>query len=182
MKKHYIRIILFATLVAIFVRLFIFETYKVTSNSMSPNLLKGDIVLVLNCAFNLKVPFTNIEIAAWKKPKRSEVVVFTLEKNPWKNFIKRIFAIEGDFVEAKNGSLFVNNNEDKYLRNIALETSTKVPQGHFFVMGDNLSSSIDSRVWGVIPNSLLKGKVLMVLFSTDENGKIRKDRIGKIVN
>lgn len=187
MKKRYFSIIVFASLFAVFVRLFVIESYKVTSNSMAPVLLKGDIVLVLTCAFNVRIPFTSIEIIKWKKPLRSEIVVFSLAKNPGKNFIKRVIAIEGDAVEVKDGTLFVNGKEEMSLRAITSEEKrtfpkTQVPKGHFFVVGDNFSLSVDSRVWGTIPDSLLNGKVLMVLFSMDENGRIRKNRIGKMIN
>ena len=182
---------------------------------MYPNLLSGDLVFVSKFDFNLHLPFSTYEIVRFRRPRHSEVVVFSLPDRGMEGFVKRVVAVEGDKVAIKDGTLVVNGTpvrsqlfngavlpsekqfhlsweeEEpgvKYLIQVPDHKNGKdygpvdVPTGHFFVLNDNREDLNDSRVWGPIPNSCLKGKVALVWLSVSPTGGIRKDRTGLRVN
>jgi signal peptidase I len=194
-QRRVIKAFFVATLVALSIRLFVFEDYRITSDSMAPQLFKGDLVLVFKSAFNLRFPFSNFELVRTGKPKHSDIVAFSVPDEPYRAYIKRVVAVGGDTLELKKGELWVNQKKLSYkLLTDAREKvwSKKVweewpsgksypvatnegtlkdygpidiPEGHFFVLGDNRNESIDSRLWGPLPHSCLKGKLAWVWFS-----------------
>lgn len=192
-RRSIIKLFLISTVSALLVRLFVVEDYRIVSNSMFPNLETGKLILVSKSSFSLKLPFSSYEIIKFARPKRAEIVAFSLPEKSNVTYVKRIVAVAGDRVEIKEGNLYVNGAlaqtkpESSSLREIAssdknIQTEqiaesapytisiepeklpnygpVDVPPNHFFALGDNRTESVDSRSWGPVPYSCLKGRVL----------------------
>jgi len=107
--REYTESIGVAVLIALFLRAFVVEAFKIPSGSMIPTLQVGDHIFVNKFIYGVRVPFTNIKFGMdYRKPKRGEVIVFIYPKEPDKDFIKRIVAIEGDTVEVRDNQVFIN--------------------------------------------------------------------------
>lgn len=198
--RHFLSLFLIATVAALGVRFLILEDFRVSSDSMFPTLLKGDLVFVSKSAFNLRLPFSSYELLSFKSPARGSVVAFTLPERGLDNFVKRVVAVEGDRVMIQNGVLHVNEQPAEYVvqeKGLVEEKTpwgsyhivweqekvkdygpVDVPKGHFFALGDNRLDSVDSRTWGPVPYSCLRGKVTLVWLSMAANGNILGNRIG----
>lgn len=188
--------ILIALILALFIRAFIVQAYKIPSGSMVPTLLIGDYLLVNKLAYGIKNPLKNDFLYFRRLPKRQEIVVFTYPLNKKLDFIKRVIGLPGDTIQIINKKVYVNGKllKEPYVRFTDSEIypkeisprdnygPVKVPPKHIFVMGDNRDQSYDSRFWGFVPIKYLKGKALIIYFSWDSNHfKVRFNRIGKII-
>jgi len=175
----------FWPLVAIFiVRTFLFEPYQIPSGSMMPGLKEGDFILVNKYAYGLKINRTDNPFALASDPDYGDVVVF-LEPNSKIPFIKRLIAKPGDRIAYRNKVIYLNGvplpqeiiekNQQEYLLKEIFSSSSRtiritqpqrndfmdeiiVPEGQYFVMGDNRDNSNDSRYWGFVPRSHFFGK------------------------
>src|SRR5512146_432399 len=107
--KEWIEPLLIAAIVALFIRQFIVEAFKIPSGSMIPTLTIGDHLLVNKFVYGPRIPFTDTRIFRWKEPKRGDIIVFKYPENEDKNFIKRVVGLPGDKIEIKNGILFIND-------------------------------------------------------------------------
>ncbi len=107
--KEWIEPFLIAAVVALFIRQFVVEAFKIPSGSMIPTLTIGDHLLVNKFIYGPRIPFTDTRIFAWKEPKRGDIIVFKYPENETKNFIKRVVGLPGDKIEIKNGKLFIND-------------------------------------------------------------------------
>jgi signal peptidase I len=107
--KEWIEPFLIAAVVALFIRQFVVEAFKIPSGSMIPTLDIGDHLLVNKFIYGPRLPFTDIRIFTWKEPKRGEIIVFKYPENETKNFIKRVIGLPGDKLEIKKGILFIND-------------------------------------------------------------------------
>lgn len=107
--KEWIEPFLIAAIVALFIRQFIVEAFKIPSGSMIPTLTIGDHLLVNKFVYGPRIPFTDTRIFTWKEPKRGEVIVFKYPENEDKNFIKRVVGLPGDKIQIVNGKLFIND-------------------------------------------------------------------------
>ena len=189
--------ILIALILALFIRAFIVQAYKIPSGSMVPTLLIGDYLLVNKLAYGIKNPLKNDFLYFRRLPKRQEIVVFTYPLNKKLDFIKRVIGLPGDTIQIINKKVYVNGKllKEPYVRFTDSEIypkeisprdnygPVKVPPKHIFVMGDNRDQSYDSRFWGFVPIKYLKGKALIIYFSWDsKHFKVRFNRIGKIIN
>jgi signal peptidase I len=157
------------------IRPFIIEPFKIPTGSMRSTLLEGDLILVNKFVYGAKVPFTNFRLPGFKKPQRGDVIVFRYPENPKKNFIKRLIALEGEAVEIKDGSVYINDQpllnslfSQRYYYNrgdFGKEgKKVEVPKGCFFVLGDNSASSQDSRYWGFVPYHNVLGEAIMIFW------------------
>lgn len=188
--------ILIALILALFIRAFIVQAYKIPSGSMIPTLLIGDYLLVNKLAYGIRNPLKNDFLYFRRLPKRQEIVVFTYPLNKKLDFIKRVIGLPGDTIQIINKKVYVNGKllKEPYVRFTDPEIypkeisprdnygPVKVPPKHIFVMGDNRDQSYDSRFWGFVPIKYLKGKALIIYFSWDSNHfKVRFNRIGKII-
>lgn len=107
--KEWIEPFLIAAVVALFIRQFAVEAFKIPSGSMIPTLTIGDHLLVNKFIYGPRIPFTDTRLFAWKEPKRGEIIVFKYPENESKNFIKRVVGLPGDKIEIRNGILFIND-------------------------------------------------------------------------
>ncbi len=158
----------------------IIQAYKIPAGSLKPTLLIGDHIFV-------KTDFTSKSDVI-----KGDLIVFPFPEDPSKDFIKRVVAIGGDTIEIINKAVFINNKHinEPYIIHIDSNTIskrdnielTKIPKGSFFVMGDNRDNSYDSRFWGLVEASGVKGKASIIYWSWDkENNRVRWNRIGKII-
>lgn len=192
----YIKSIAIAILIALFIRAYVVQAFKIPSGSMIPTLLIGDHLLVNKFIYGVHPPFSDKRILVFENPKRGDIIVFKYPEDPNRDFIKRVIGVGGDIVEIKNKKVFVNGVElkepyarytDSYIHPRELDPRdnfgpVKVPEGKLFVMGDNRDQSYDSRFWGFVDLKDVKGKALIIYWSWDnENHKPRLQRIGKII-
>jgi signal peptidase I len=214
--REYTESIGVAVLIALFLRAFVVEAFKIPSGSMIPTLQVGDHIFVNKFIYGVRVPWTNIKIGEhYREPRRGEVIVFIYPKEPDKDFIKRIVAIPGDTVEVRDNHLWVNGKAVERLpgdgdcRYMDYEETSQrwidrtcdqvdeklgdgttyttiydrggapyrappgpwtVPPDSVFVMGDNRDNSHDSRFWGFVPFDLIKGKAMIIWFSSGPGG------------
>ena len=109
--RQYIEAVGTAVLIALFLRAFVVEAFKIPSGSMIPTLQVGDHIFVNKFIYGIRVPFTNIKLGkSVRQPHRGEVIVFIYPKDPDKDFIKRIVAVAGDVVQMRDGILYINND------------------------------------------------------------------------
>jgi signal peptidase I len=124
--KEWIEPFLIAAVVALFIRQFAVEAFKIPSGSMIPTLDIGDHLLVNKFVYGPRIPFTDVRIFTWKEPKRGEIIVFKYPDDESKNFIKRVVGLPGDKIEIKKGILFIN---DRPVQVIAHSVGTEKEQG-----------------------------------------------------
>jgi len=193
--KEYIEPIVIAVLIALFIRAFIVQAFKIPSSSMEPTLLVGDHLLVNKFIYGIRIPYTDIKFFQYKKPQRGDIIVFIFPKDRKKDFIKRVIATEGEKVVILHNKIYINNKlMDDPWGHFTMPRSTiedygpvKVPESSLFVMGDNRDNSQDSRFWGFVKINEVKGKALIIYFSWDSNAqdllnKIRWTRFGKLIH
>jgi signal peptidase I len=165
--------IVIAFVCAMFIRVFVVQAFKIPTGSMRTTLLEGDVILVNKFIYGAKVPFTNARLPAVRRPSRGDVIVFIYPQNPKKDFIKRLVATEGETVEIKNGTIYINdqpqqdqvfNQKYYYNRGEFGQEGQKivVPKDSYFVLGDNSQSSQDSRYWGFVPGKNVLGKAILI--------------------
>ncbi len=193
--REYAEAFAIAILLALFIRTFIIQAFKIPSGSMKSTLLVGDHLLVNKFIYGIKIPYFDRFIIQFKKPARGDIVVFKFPGDESKDYIKRVIGIEGDVIEIKNDVLFLNNKrvETRYLGKYSdkntrtdlyeetldnilhhiLDRKSKhedfgpvtVPEDSLFVMGDNRENSEDSRYWGFVRLNKVKGKALIIYWS-----------------
>ena len=194
--RENVEAILLAIVLALFIRTFIVQAFKIPSGSMKETLLIGDHILVNKFLYGVKLPFVSTTIIAYKEPKRGDIVVFKFPEDPDKDFIKRVVGVAGDVVEGRDKKVFVNHeplNHDygihKDSRIIPGNRQPRdnfgplvVPEKSLFVMGDNRDHSYDSRFWGFVNLKAVRGKAFLIYWSWDKsNFGVRWKRIGQML-
>lgn len=137
--REYTEALTIAILLALFIRTFIIEAFKIPSGSMKPTLLIGDHLLVNKFNYGIKLPFLDKYIIRFKKPERGDVVVFKYPKEESVDYIKRVIGVEGDIIEIRNNQLYVNN---KKIENQPIEK--KVKKQLIDIYNDNEMSDADA--------------------------------------
>jgi len=203
--REYAEAIFIALLLALFIRTFILQAFKIPSGSMEKTLLIGDHILVSKFAYGIhipnEIPFLNIKlfddiILSQEVPKRGEIIVFKYPKNESRDFIKRVVGIPGDILEVRRQKVYVNNQlyEEEHVWHTEMPQNDRfvprddfgpvvVPPKHLFMMGDNRENSQDSRFWGFLNINKVKGKALMIYWSWNAiDNWVRFDRFGKVLH
>jgi len=186
--REYVESILIAVALAMVLRTFVIQAFKIPSASMEPTLLIGDHILVNKFIYGIKVPFTDIRMFQFAKPHRGDIVVFITPEDKdlsfWdqRDFIKRVVGIEGDFLEIKDKKVYINGKpwEDNFAVHrdpgIHKERDTfgpiTVPKDSLFMMGDNRDHSNDSRFWGFVDMKEVKGKAFVIYWSWNSLKKL----------
>ncbi|MBT3515378.1 MAG: signal peptidase I [Nitrospina sp.] len=202
--REYAEAIFIALLLALFIRTFIIQAFKIPSGSMKQTLLIGDHILVSKFAYGIHIPnvipFLNIKlfddiILFQKNPKREDIIVFKYPKNENRDFIKRVIGIPGDLLEVRQQKVYINEKliKENHAWHTDLPQQSRivpsddfgpimVPSGHLFTMGDNRENSQDSRFWGFLQTNKVKGKALVIYWSWNaEDNWVRFDRFGQIL-
>jgi len=195
--RENVEAILLAILLALFIRTFIVQAFKIPSGSMENTLLIGDHILVNKFIYGIRMPFTNQTLIPIKDPQRGDIVVFKFPGDPKVDYIKRVVGLPGDVIEEHNKQVFVNGKPDQNPYAIHKDPYTirstypprdnfdpiTVPPDSLFVMGDNRDNSNDSRFWGFVNYDKLRGKAFMIYWSWDSDDfSVRWRRIGKILH
>jgi len=171
--REYLEAGIIAILLALFIRAFVFQAYKIPSGSMEPTLLIGDHILVNKFLYGIKAPFINKTIIPISEPKRGDIIVFIYPLDREKDFIKRVIGLPGEQIEIMNRKIFINGKlfdgpfgvYDKNSRENNNFGPIIIPSNGLFVMGDNRDHSYDSRYWGFVPLESVKGKAVIIYWS-----------------
>ena len=199
-KKHIVReyaeSILIAALLALVIRTFVVQAFKIPSGSMEDTLAIGDHILVNKFIYGSKIPFTDTRLFKIRDPRQGDVIVFEYPEDPSKDFIKRVVGTPGDEVEVRDKMVFINGKKYVNPHQVHKENEiipreqnprdnfgpVTVPAGSFFVMGDNRDRSYDSRFWGFVKLDKLKGLAFIKYWSWDkENWSVRWRSIGNLI-
>lgn len=165
--------IIIAFILAMLIRTFFLQAFKIPSGSMRDTLIEGDRLMVNKLRYGAKVPFTDNRLPGFNQPQRGDIIVFKYPKNPKRDFIKRLIAFGGETVELIEGDVYIDGNlvMDPRIKNIFYYNDTPygeegeptvVPEGFVFVLGDNSGSSHDSRKWGFVPEENIIGRAELI--------------------
>lgn len=171
--REWIESILIAFVLAMFIRTFFIQAFKIPTGSMRPTLLERDRILVAKFIYGAKIPFTDLRLPGITQPKRGDIIVFQYPEDPKKAFIKRLIATEGERVQISNGKVYINGRSIEeplfsqryyYNRGDYGERGKEiiVPKDSYYVLGDNSASSRDSRYWGFVPKKYLIGRAFLI--------------------
>jgi len=200
--REWLEAIAWAVALALIIRTWGVQAFKIPSGSMKPTLLIGDHLLVSKSAYGVKIPFLERVIIPVGDPQRGDIIVFRFPEDRNKDFIKRIIGLPGETVEVRNKAVFINGRRlhdpwGHYTDRIILPPGVqprdnfgpvKVPPDHYFVMGDNRDQSYDSRFWfggrgGFVPRRDILGKAFIIYWSWKDRGfGVRWNRIGMIIH
>ena len=171
--KEWVEPIVIAVILALIIRTFVMQAFKIPTGSMRPTLIEGDRIMV------------NKFIYKFREPKRGDVIVFISPEDKKKDFIKRLVGLPNENIQIANGSIIVNGRpaeESSILKkrhyynrgDFGVEgQGVAVPNDAYYVLGDNSISSRDSRYWGFMPKKYLLGKAFLIYWPPNRIGVIR---------
>jgi signal peptidase I len=187
--REYFESICVAVILALFVRTFIVQAFKIPTGSMENNLLIGDHLLVNKFVFAPTLSRVEDAVLPIDPIRRGDIVVFKYPEEPERDFIKRVIGLPGDTIELKQKKVHINGMplDEAYVQFLSPPDESSpddfdvrvqygpvtVPADHYFMMGDNRDNSQDSRYWGFMPRSYVKGKALFVYWSFADDGSGR---------
>ena len=184
--REYLESIVVAFILALFIRTFVVQAFKIPTGSMEKNLLIGDHLLVNKLVYSPSLGGFEDMILAKKPVQRGHIVVFKFPEEPTRDFIKRVIGLPGETVEMRDKKVFINGKplDEPYARFLEPPLSRDdpeyalrvdrgrdnwgpevVPEGQLFVLGDNRDNSRDSRFWRYLPRDQIKGRALIVYWS-----------------
>jgi len=197
--REYAEALVIAIVLALTIRVFVVQAFKIPSGSMIPTLLIGDHILVSKLAYGFQLPkdcefqvsfppvtcFSSNIVMNFHPPQRGDIIVFRYPEDENKDFIKRVIGIPGDTIQIQNKNVMVNGRllkDDAFTQRIDpgiidgrinprdnLAPLT-VPPDSYFVMGDNRDQSLDSRFWGFVRMDKIKGRAFLVYWSWNGQG------------
>jgi signal peptidase I len=200
--REYFESIVIAVILALFIRTFVVQAFKIPTGSMEPNLLIGDHLLVNKFVFAPTATRLQRALLPVGTIARRDVIVFKYPEEPDRDFIKRVIGLPGDTVELREKKVYVNGTalEEPYAHFLEQPGGSgefhevtsfdvrerygpvTVPADHFFVMGDNRDNSQDSRYWGFLPRDYVKGKALLIYWSYEaERGDYQEEGAGATI-
>lgn len=195
--REYAESIVIAILLALLIRSYLVQAFKIPSGSMEDTLAVGDHLLVSKFIYGTKIPFADKRVLTIRDPGRGDVIVFEYPEDPSKDFIKRVIGVPGDVVEGKdkkvyvNGKLYENPHEVHKEKDIVPKEMNPrdtfgpvtVPADSYFVMGDNRDRSYDSRFWKFVRRDQIKGLAFIKYWSWDRDRTMpRFGNIGRLIN
>ena len=184
--REYLEALLIAVIFATFARTYVVQAFKIPTGSMEQNLLIGDHILVNKFIYSPLVSPIENWLFPYRSVRRGDIVVFKFPSDPSRDFIKRCIALGGDQVEIIDKQVLVNGepvgeagytyfaDPHTYPPSVFLPDDYRyrdnfgpfeVPEGELFFLGDNRDNSNDSRFWGTVPRSLIKGRAFLVYWS-----------------
>jgi len=180
--REYTESIVIAVILALFVRTWIVQAFKIPTGSMENNLLIGDHLLVNKFIFGPTPTSIARKLLPVRDIRRGDVIVFKYPDEPDRDFIKRVIGLPGETLELRAKKVYIDGQplDEPYVHFLepasdAQETTlfdvrerygpVRVPEGQYFVMGDNRDNSQDSRYWGFLPRHYVKGRALMIYWS-----------------
>ena len=180
--REYAESIVIAGILALFVRTWVVQAFKIPTGSMENNLLIGDHLLVNKFVFSPTATSIERVLLPVRNIHRGDIVVFKYPDEPDRDFIKRVIGLPGETVELKAKKVYIDGHplDEPYVHFLEPASDSqevtqfdvrerygpvRVPEGHYFVMGDNRDNSQDSRYWGFLPRDYVKGRALMIYWS-----------------
>jgi signal peptidase I len=203
--REYFESLVIAVILALFVRTWVFQAFKIPTGSMEQNLLIGDHLIVNKMIFSPAVAKVERALLPSREIRRGDVIVFKYPKEPERDFVKRVIGLPGDRLELHRKAVYINGQplQEPYVQYLEPPSSSgplktddvreeygpiTVPPDQYFMMGDNRDNSEDSRYWGFMPAAYVKGKALFIYYSFNDNGSLasifsatRWNRLFKIV-
>src|SRR5688572_18257748 len=194
--REYFESIVIAVILALFVRTWVVQAFKIPTGSMENNLLIGDHLLVNKFIVGPTPLAIGRAVLPVRPIRRGDIVVFKYPDEPDRDFIKRVIGLPGETVELKNKKVHVNGQplDEPYVHFLTPPSSdyqevtshdvrerfgpVTVPPDQFFVMGDNRDNSQDSRYWGFLPRGHVKGKALVIYWSYDAGAQAQAEDAG----
>jgi signal peptidase I len=189
--REYFESLVIAVVLALFVRTWVFQAFKIPTGSMEPGLLVGDHLIVNKMVFAPASGSLERAILPGRDIQRGDVIVFKYPVEPDRDFIKRVIGLPGDTLELRNKVVHINGAAISepyahYLEPPSAGGSANpadrreqygpitVPPGQYFMMGDNRDNSEDSRYWGFMPASYVKGEALFIYFSLEDGASMAR--------
>ena len=166
--------IIIALILALVIRTFVVQAFKIPSGSMIPTFEVGDRIFVNKFIYGAKVPFTKFRLPDIRQPIRGDIIVFKSPEDPKKDFVKRLVALGGESVEIKSGNIYINGRiitEPASVRGISYYNigdygkegiPVNVPENGYYTLGDNSANSRDSRYWGFVPKDNVIGRAIFI--------------------
>jgi signal peptidase I len=186
--REYFESVIIAVILALFIRTFVVQAFKIPTGSMENNLLIGDHLLVNKFVVGPTVSSLERTLLPVRPIKRGDVIVFKYPEEPARDFIKRVIGLPGETLELRDKKVSINGQplDEPYVHFLEPPGTTSefrevtsydvrerygpvtVPPNQYFVMGDNRDNSQDSRYWGFLPRDYIKGKALVIYWSYDD--------------
>jgi signal peptidase I len=193
--REYLESIIIAVILALFIRTFVVQAFKIPTGSMEENLLIGDHLLVNKFVFGPAPSRLERALLPIGTIKRGEVIVFKYPEEPERDFIKRVIGLPGETLEVREKKVYINGKplDEPYAHFLRPPASSPelaevtsfdvrerygpvtVPADQYFMMGDNRDNSQDSRYWGFLPRELVKGKALVIYWSYESGREDYQD-------
>ena len=167
-----LEVVVFAIAIFLFVYLLVLQPHKIKGDSMQPNFPDGEFLLTDKVSYR------------FREPQRGDVIVFEAPGSGGEEFIKRIIALPGEKISLKEGKVYVNGRllQESYLANsvrtlsgsfIKESREVLVPEGNYFVMGDNRAASSDSRTWGYVSKDKISGHAWIIYWPLNKTGVVQ---------
>lgn len=178
--REYAEALIIAVLLALVIRTFVVQAFKIPSGSMLPTLQIGDHILV------------NKFIYTFRPIQRGDIIVFKFPQDESRDFIKRVVGLPGERVEIRAKQLFINGKplQEPYAVHTAPGLSRgaegeelgpiTIPEGRLFMLGDNRDHSMDSRYWGLLDIDKVRGKAFLIYFSVKSDELPTTSSVGSI--
>jgi signal peptidase I len=187
--REYFESLVIAVVLALFVRTWVFQAFKIPTGSMEPNLLVGDHLIVNKMVFSPAASGLDRLLMPMRPIQRGDVVVFKYPKEPDRDFVKRVVGLPGERLEMHRKVVYIDGQalKEPYVQWLEQPSSggppraddlreeygpVTVPPGQYFMMGDNRDNSEDSRYWGFMPVSYVKGAALFIYYSFEDDGSM----------
>ena len=197
--REYFESIVVAVILALFIRTFVVQAFKIPTGSMEPNLLVGDHLLVNKFVFAPTAMPVEDTVLPIRDVKRGDVIVFKFPEEPERDFIKRVIGLPGETVELRSRQVYINGQrlDESYAHYMFPQGQddehgtfdvrerygpVTVPAGHYFMMGDNRDNSQDSRYWGFLPAHYVKGRALTIYWSFEQPAGEQPGGVVGIIN
>jgi signal peptidase I len=197
--REYFESIIVAVILALFIRTFAVQAFKIPTGSMEPNLLVGDHLLVNKFVFSPTATAAGRLLLPVREIRRGDIIVFKFPEEPERDFIKRAIGLPGDTIELRQRQVFVNGRklDEPHAHYLFPQGETDEPGGydvrqrygpvtvpadHYFMMGDNRDNSQDSRYWGFLPRHYVKGRALMIYWSFEPAAGEQREGLAGLVS
>jgi signal peptidase I len=193
--REYFESIVIAVILALFIRTFIVQAFKIPTGSMEENLLIGDHLLVNKFVFGPTMWPIERALLPIGTIRRRDVLVFKYPEEPDRDFIKRVIGLPGETLEVREKKVYINGvpldepyahylppatDESQYHEITSFDVRQRygpvtVPPNQYFMMGDNRDNSQDSRYWGFLPRENIKGRALLIYWSYEADRQDYQD-------
>ena len=192
--------LIYAVIIFGIIRTFAFQAFRIPTGSMENTLLPGDFLFINKFAYGARLPFSDIRLPGYAKPKRGDIIVFEYPRDPKVDYIKRCVAVEGQTVEVRAKRLYIDGvpQDEPFVvhkdPHVGADRSAPqferdnfgpytVPRGCLFMMGDNRDFSSDSRFWGPCPVKNVHGRAWVTYFSWSPETKLpRPGRMFRLID